>query len=762
MNQSRPVRLPRERNAPAARFRRVLGAAALAVPLLAVAGVAALPGTSGAVTPAIALNQVWSRTGLPDAGSPIALSSPNIASIAGQPAVVVGDRVGYVWAFLLGSGATLNGWPFHAGAPVDSTPSVDPTTGTIFVGSGNAASPYGGNYQAITPTQPPGDLWAVRAANPSTDPNPYNGVQAGLAVGNLQGGEDVVAGSLGENEYALTNGGAVLGGFPWYQADSNFTTPAIADLYGTSQNQIIEGGDSSAGVSYLMTYQNGGHLRVLSPTGNAYTGSPSGGLICSVNYTQTIQSSPAVGEFLGGSTVGIVFGTGNTFTSSQTNQVIATDSHCNSRWATTLDGSTATESPALADVLGNGQLQVVEGTTGGTVYVLNGSNGSVAWQAQTAGPVIGSVVTADLGAGYQDLIVPTTNGVQIFDGKSGALLGTMASGYAFQNAPLVTDDANGTIGITMAGYGSTNQGAVFHYEVAGSTGSKANETGAWPMFHHDPQLTGDAGTPPPVVNVPCNAPSATPSGFYLTGTDGGVFNFGNLPFCGSTGNITLNQPVVGIATTHNAGGYWLVARDGGIFAFGNAATYGSLPGIGVHVTNAVGIAATNDGNGYWVVASDGGIFTFGDAPFLGSMGGQHLNEPIVGMARDPATGGYWEVASDGGIFTFDAPFLGSMGNKHLNQPIVGIAAAPGGNGYWEVASDGGIFTFGPGATFYGSTGAIHLDQPIIGIAPTPSGAGYWLTAADGGVFAFGTAPFYGSLPGSGVVVRNITAVAGAP
>jgi len=47
--------------------------------------------------------------------------------------------------------------------------------------------------------------------------------------------------------------------------------------------------------------------------------------------------------------------------------------------------------------------------------------------------VIGSVVTADLGP-LQDLIVPTTNGVQIFDGKSGALLGTMASGYAFQNA----------------------------------------------------------------------------------------------------------------------------------------------------------------------------------------------------------------------------------------------------------------------------------------------------------------------------------------
>jgi len=79
-----------------------------------------------------------------------------------------------------------------------------------------------------------------------------------------------------------------------------------------------------------------------------------------------------------------------------------------------------------------------------------------------------------------------------------------------------------------------------------------------------------------------------------------------------------------------------------------------------------------------------------------------------------------------------------------------------------VASDGGIFTFGPGATFYGSTGAIHLDQPIIRHCAHAERRGLLADRADGGVFAFGTAPFYGSLPGSGVVVRNITAVAGAP
>jgi len=35
--------------------------------------------------------------------------------------------------------------------------------------------------------------------------------------------------------------------------------------------------------------------------------------------------------------------------------------------------------------------------------------------------------------------------------------------------------------------------------------------------------------------------------------------------------------------------------------------------------------------------------------------------------------GYQEVASDGGLFAFNAPFQGSMGGQHLNQPVVGLA-----------------------------------------------------------------------------------------
>ena len=46
-----------------------------------------------------------------------------------------------------------------------------------------------------------------------------------------------------------------------------------------------------------------------------------------------------------------------------------------------------------------------------------------------------------------------------------------------------------------------------------------------------------------------------------------MFAFG-APFLGSTGNIHLNAPVVGMAATANGLGYRFVASDGGVFASG--------------------------------------------------------------------------------------------------------------------------------------------------------------------------------------------------
>jgi hypothetical protein len=77
-----------------------------------------------------------------------------------------------------------------------------------------------------------------------------------------------------------------------------------------------------------------------------------------------------------------------------------------------------------------------------------------------------------------------------------------------------------------------------------------------------------------------------------------------------------------------------VAAAGGIFSF-DAPFYGSTGGITLNQP-IVGMQPTPDGHGYWLVAADGGVFSFGDARFLGSTGGIHLNKPVVGMSGD-----YW-------------------------------------------------------------------------------------------------------------------------
>ncbi len=74
------------------------------------------------------------------------------------------------------------------------------------------------------------------------------------------------------------------------------------------------------------------------------------------------------------------------------------------------------------------------------------------------------------------------------------------------------------------------------------------------------------------------APTADGQGYWLVGSDGGIFNYGDATFYGSTGSLHLNKPVVGIAPAADGKGYWLVGSDGGIFNYGDAVFDGSLAG----------------------------------------------------------------------------------------------------------------------------------------------------------------------------------------
>jgi len=135
------------------------------------------------------------------------------------------------------------------------------------------------------------------------------------------------------------------------------------------------------------------------------------------------------------------------------------------------------------------------------------------------------------------------------------------------------------------------------------------------------------------------------------------------------------QAIVGLAPTADGAGYWLVGSDGGIFSFGTRASSGR-PAPPSSNKPIVGMVPTHSGQGYWLVASDGGVFAFGDAGFVGSAASIALNKPIVGLDSTPTGLGYWMAASDGGVFNFgDATFQGSLGGQG-RADIVHIGAKP--------------------------------------------------------------------------------------
>lgn len=125
------------------------------------------------------------------------------------------------------------------------------------------------------------------------------------------------------------------------------------------------------------------------------------------------------------------------------------------------------------------------------------------------------------------------------------------------------------------------------------------------------------------------------SGYWLAGSDGGVFALGTALFYGSlpSQHIAPAAPVVAIVGTPDGEGYWLASADGGVYTFGMARFFGSLPGRGIKVSNIVDMIATASGQGYWLVGADGGVFAFGDAEFAGSLPEKNIKvSNVIGIA----------------------------------------------------------------------------------------------------------------------------------
>ena len=86
--------------------------------------------------------------------------------------------------------------------------------------------------------------WFTPVVNPPTDAAPDIGVQAGhLRRHPAAAAPTPWPARSARSSYALdATSGAPLTGWPFFNSDSTHSTAALADLYGTGQNEIIVGG----------------------------------------------------------------------------------------------------------------------------------------------------------------------------------------------------------------------------------------------------------------------------------------------------------------------------------------------------------------------------------------------------------------------------------------------------------------------------------------------------------------------------------------
>jgi hypothetical protein len=126
-----------------------------------------------------------------------------------------------------------------------------------------------------------------------------------------------------------------------------------------------------------------------------------------------------------------------------------------------------------------------------------------------------------------------------------------------------------------------------------------------------------------------------------------------------------------------------------------------------------------------------------------------------------STTGYRLTRADGNVLTEgQLPNCGGLRSEVIATPVAGEASTSDGAGYWIALSDGRVYAYGD-AQSEGDTstsdwtgGSVPPGAPIVGIAAAAgSRTGYYLLDGEGHVYAFG-APYYGQ-PGT----INGTAVA---
>jgi outer membrane protein assembly factor BamB len=327
-------------------------------------------------------------------------------------------------------------WAFPAGSEVDTSAVISDLYGNgkleVVVGSNH------GDVFCLNGTTG-NELWTYQTSE--SEPIFYPTV-ADL-FGN--GKKEVVVGADDGYTYCL-NG--TTGYKIWsYFAAAVDSRPAIADIFKNGQKEVITG--SYSGNVYCL---NG-------TTGNEIWSYATGG---------PIYSSPAVADLYGDGNLEAVVG------SNDHNVYCLNLTTGTKLWSYNPDDSVSSSpgeevysSPAIADVLGNGRLQVIIGSDDHNLYCLNGTTGSKLWNYTMSNPVYSPVVADLFGDGNLEVVVGSNNSVYCLSGATGNGLWSCQTGGQVSNFPAVADVfGDGKQDVVVGSYDNNV------YCIGGTNGSK--------------------------------------------------------------------------------------------------------------------------------------------------------------------------------------------------------------------------------------------------------------------------------------------------
>ena len=415
------------------------------------------------------------------------------------PAPVAVDHIyaGYPMDIVVGADVIYL-WHPDGSAPVDAdgsslTPGDFTTQGIYYPGGPTVADLDGGTKEIIGSTEDSHSIYVFDLAGQNKPGWPVTlgyPMYGGVAAADLQGDGDkeLVVGSDGYDIYALRANGtelmdgdsnpATLGVFKHTGGMYNYGTPALAPLQNDGTNAIVYGASDA-------------HLYAWRYDGSNLPGFP-------VTLAAGVRCSPAVGSLDGpAGPLSIVI-------PAMCDSIYVFGANGSRRpgfpVSCRMEANARNPSPALADMDGDGYLDIVQASTAGGLYVWD-RNGAIVppwnnvrYSTLTSWSSECSPVVADInGDGRPDILMGEANGqLTAFSGADASLL----PGFPIQlsgevsGPPAVCDcDGDGKTEIVADALDLTVY--MWDYDFPFSPG----QVPPWPQFHHDAARTGYAGTP---------------------------------------------------------------------------------------------------------------------------------------------------------------------------------------------------------------------------------------------------------------------------